>query len=103
MRQRSRASVAADSSAGGQDVQGAMLEPSVANTPWARALGVAAATAAAAYSTTMVPSQGAAFLHLVTYAIWLVSPPMCWWSGHEVTSVAVGGSTRTMRCLACSS
>jgi len=43
----------------------------VANTPWARALGVAAATAGVAFSTTAMPSQGAHFLHLITYAIWL--------------------------------
>ena len=39
----------------------------------ARALGVAAATAGVAYSTTAMPAQGAHFLHLITYAIWLVS------------------------------
>lgn len=39
----------------------------------ARALGVAAATAGVAFSTTAMPAQGAHFLHLIAYAIWLVS------------------------------
>ena len=38
----------------------------------ARALGVAAATAGVAFSTTAMPAQGAHFLHIITYAIWLV-------------------------------
>jgi len=47
-----------------------LFEPCVMQ---ARALGVAAATAGVAFSTTAMPAQGAHFLHLITYAIWLVS------------------------------
>jgi hypothetical protein len=69
--QRKVTAAAAAAAGGNDDVQGAMLEPSVANTPWARAIGVAAATAGVAFSTTAMPAQGAHFLHLITYAIWL--------------------------------
>lgn len=38
----------------------------------ARALGVSAAVAATAASTTVLPSQGAAFVHLLAFAVLLV-------------------------------
>lgn len=37
VRRRVSAAAAADAAGGNGDVQGAMLEPSVANTPWVRA------------------------------------------------------------------
>lgn len=39
----------------------------------ARALGVSAAVAATAASTTVMPLQAANFVHLLTYSIFLVS------------------------------
>eukprot|EP00882_Tetradesmus_deserticola_P002414 GHRQ01002573.1.p1 GENE.GHRQ01002573.1~~GHRQ01002573.1.p1 ORF type:complete len:252 (+),score=85.74 GHRQ01002573.1:140-895(+) len=65
------AAAAAGAGAGNDDVQGAMLEPSVVNTPWGRALGVTAAVAATAYSTTVMPSQAANFVHLLAFGIFL--------------------------------
>ncbi|KAF6257297.1 hypothetical protein COO60DRAFT_1239627 [Scenedesmus sp. NREL 46B-D3] len=62
---------AAGAGAGKDDVQGAMLEPSAVNTPWGRALGVAAAVAATAYSTTVIPSQAANFVHLLAFGVFL--------------------------------
>eukprot|EP00775_Hariotina_reticulata_P012764 gene12764-12893_t len=68
---RTDAAAAAASSSGKDDVQGAMLEPSVANTTWGRAVGVAAAVAATAASTTVMPAQAASFVHLMAYGIFL--------------------------------
>eukprot|EP00879_Flechtneria_rotunda_P007162 GHRR01007516.1.p1 GENE.GHRR01007516.1~~GHRR01007516.1.p1 ORF type:complete len:223 (+),score=77.89 GHRR01007516.1:460-1128(+) len=62
---------AAADNAGSDDVNGPMLQPSVVNTPWARAFGVAATVAATAASTTVMPSQGANFVHLLAYGIFL--------------------------------
>jgi hypothetical protein len=42
--------------------------------PQGRALGVAAAVAATAYSTTVMPSQAANFVHLLAFGIFLVGP-----------------------------
>jgi hypothetical protein len=69
----SASAAAAADDAGKNDVQGAMLEPSVVNTPWARAFGVTAAVAATAASTTVMPLQAATFVHLVAYGIFLGS------------------------------
>lgn len=61
------AATATASAGGSDDVKGAMLDPSPANTPVVRALTVCAAVAAASGGTTLLSSQGAAFVHVLAY------------------------------------
>ncbi|KAF8069605.1 Tmem205 [Scenedesmus sp. PABB004] len=68
---RGVAASAAAAAGGADDVTGDMLAPSAANTPWARALGTAAAVAATAASTTVMPAQGAHFVHLLCWGVML--------------------------------
>lgn len=50
------------------DVQGAMLEPSIANKLWVRGLTVGGSVAVAAGSTVLLPSTALTFLHLTAFA-----------------------------------
>lgn len=50
-----------------------MLKPSVVNTPWVRAAAALVAVALAAGSTVLLPSKLGAFLHVISYAVWLGS------------------------------
>jgi len=47
-----------------------MLEPSVVNRPWVRALATVGAVAAAAGSTTFMPKSLTAFIHIAAYGTW---------------------------------
>ncbi|GBF99577.1 hypothetical protein Rsub_12202 [Raphidocelis subcapitata] len=68
MRRRSvEARAAAAAAGGGGDVQGAMLQPSAANTPVVRALTVVAAVVAVSGGTTLLSNVGAAFVHVLAY------------------------------------
>lgn len=53
------------------DVSGPMLEPSFVNTPWARTAATAAAVAAAAGSSVLLPANLAAFAHLSSWAVYV--------------------------------
>ena len=63
------ASAAAASGSNG-DVQGDMLEPSTANNPIVRVIALAATTAAAAYSTSFLPSAAVGFVHMLAFGMW---------------------------------
>lgn len=55
----------------GEDIQGDMLVPSVANRQCVRAAAAAALVAALARSTGALPARAAAFAHVLCYGAWL--------------------------------
>lgn len=53
------------------DVQGDMLEPSLANNPWVRLLSLIAVVAASAKASgTFLSMQALGFLHMIAYGAW---------------------------------
>jgi hypothetical protein len=62
--------VAASAAPKGDDVQGEMLQPSLANKPLVRFAALAAVVAAAARSTAFLPSAALGFVHVLAYGTW---------------------------------
>jgi hypothetical protein len=62
---------AAAGEAGATDTMGKVVEPSVANTAFVRALVLLATLSAAGYGATALPQAPAAVVHLAASGIWL--------------------------------
>lgn len=70
LRRRAAAPARAAAAAAGDDVQGEMLKPSVANNPIVRTAALAATVAGAAYSTAFLPAAGVGFVHMLVFGTW---------------------------------
>lgn len=55
---------------GSNDIQGDMLEPSLANKTWVRLIALSATVAIAARSTAFLSSSIVGFIHMLTFGTW---------------------------------